>query len=120
MESILYQRIKGLCERNGISITKLESELGFGNSSIKKWERMSSPSVDKIIKVATYFDVSVDYLLGRTDIEGSISDVIGDEDVISFQRAKEKMPPKDQKKMMQMLRLGFEYAFSDENKEDDN
>ena len=27
----------------------------------------SSPSVDKIYKIADYFDVSVDYLLGRTD-----------------------------------------------------
>lgn len=114
MESVLYQRIRTLCERDGISISKLESELGFGNSSIKKWERISSPSVDKIIKIAGYFDVSVDYLLGRTDIEGSISEVIGDEDIISFQRARQKMTPKDRERMMQMLKLGFEYAFSDQ------
>lgn len=120
MESILYQRIKALCEKRGISISKLESELGFGNSSIKKWERVSSPSIDKIIKVASYFDVSVDYLLGRTDIEGSISEVIGDEDIISFQRARQKMTQKDKDRMMQMLKLGFEYAFSDQEEGDDN
>ncbi len=118
MESMLYQRIKALCERNEISIAKLESELGFGNASIKKWGRVSSPSVDKIIKVAGYFDVSVDYLLGRTDIEGSISEVIGDEDIISFQRARQKMTPKDRERMMQMLKLGFEYAFSDQEGDD--
>lgn len=118
MESVLYQRIKELCKRKGISITKLESELGFGNSSIKKWGRISSPSVDKIIKVASYFDVSVDYLLGRTDIEGSISEVIGDEDIISFQRAKQKMTPKDKERMMQMLKLGFEHAFSNQEETD--
>lgn len=120
MESVLYQRIKALCEKRGISISKLESELGFGNSSIKKWERVSSPSIDKIIKVASYFDVSVDYLLGRTDIEGSISEVIGDEDIISFQRARQKMTQKDKDRMMQMLKLGFEYAFSDQEEGDDN
>ena len=120
MESVLYQRIKTLCEKRGISISKLESELGFGNSSIKKWERVSSPSIDKIIKVASYFDVSVDYLLGRTDIEGSISEVIGDEDIISFQRARQKMAQKDKDRMMQMLKLGFEYAFSDQEEGDDN
>lgn len=120
MESVLYQRIKILCEKRGISISKLESELGFGNSSIKKWERVSSPSIDKIIKVASYFDVSVDYLLGRTDIEGSISEVIGDEDIISFQRARQKMTQKDKDRMMQMLKLGFEYAFSDQEEGDDN
>lgn len=120
MESVLYQRIKTLCEKRSISIAKLESELGFGNSSIKKWERVSSPSIDKIIKVASYFDVSVDYLLGRTDIEGSITEVIGDEDIISFQRARQKMTQKDKDRMMQMLKLGFEYAFSDQEKGDDN
>ncbi len=118
MESILYQRIKDLCSERGITITKLENDLEFGNSSIKKWERVSSPSVDKIIKVAGYFDVSVDYLLGRTDIKGSISEVLGDEDIISFQRARQKMTAKDRERMMQMLKVGFDYAFSDQ--EDNN
>lgn len=115
MESKLYLRIKELCSRKNITISKLESELGFGNSSIKKWEKSSSPSIDKILKVAKYFDVSIDYLLGRTDIEGSISEVIEDEDIISFQRAREKMTPLDRERMMQMLRLGFEYAFREDN-----
>ena len=104
MESVLYQRIKQLCSRKGITIAKLESDLGFGNSSIKKWEKSSSPSIDKIVKVATYFDVSIDYLMGRTDIESSMSEIIGDEDIISFQRARQKMTPKDREKMMQMLK----------------
>lgn len=115
MESVLYQRIKELCSRKNISIAKLESELGFGNASIKKWEKTSSPSIDKILKVAKYFDVSIDYLLGRTDIEGSISEIIGDKDIISFQRAREKMTPSDRERMMQMLRLGFDYAFREDN-----
>lgn len=116
MESVLYQRIKQLCNREGISISKLEMELGFGNSSIKKWEKNSSPSIDKISKVANRFGVSIDYLMGRTDIESSISDIFGDEEIISFQRARQKMTPKDRERMMQMLKLGFEYAFSEENK----
>lgn len=117
MESVLYQRIKELCSQKGITIARLESDLGFGNSSIKKWEKMCSPSVDKIIKVASYFNVSVDYLLGRTDIIGSASEIIGDEDIISFQRARQKMTQKDRDRMMQMLRLGFEYAFGEDNED---
>ena len=64
------------------------------------------------MKVASYFDVSVDYLLGKTDIEGSISEIIGDEDIITLQRARQRMSKKDREKMMQMVRLGFEYAFT--------
>ena len=114
MVSIVYERIKRLCTKKGITIAKLESDLGFGNASIKKWEKMSSPSIDKVVKVATYFDVSIDYLMGRSDIEISMSELVGDEDIISFQRARERMSPKDREKMMAMLKLGFEYAFSDE------
>lgn len=115
---VIYNRVKELCERNGINISKLESILGFGNGLIKRWQQGSSPTVDKVIKIASYFDVSTDYLTGRTDIEGSVSDVIGDEDIISFQRAREKMTPGDRDRMMKMLKLGFDYAFSEE-KEDE-
>ena len=114
MSTILYDRIKELCSKNGITISKLESELDFGVSSIKKWEYSSSPSVDKVLKIATYFNVSVDYLLGRTDIEGSISDILEDKDVISFQRARQKATPKDREKMMKILSVTFDYAFADE------
>lgn len=120
MDSILYERIKNLCAKHNITINKLESELGFGSSSVKKWERTSSPSVDKIMKVANYFDVSIDYLLGRSDIEGSISEIIGDEDIISFQRARQKMTSHEREKMMQMLKLGFEYAFQNEEDNKNN
>lgn len=116
MESVLYHRIKELCSQKGITISKLESDLEFSNGSIKKWENASSPSVEKILKIAIYFDVTVDYLLGRTDIISSISDLANDKDIISFQRAREKMTPKDRERMTQMLKLVFDYAFQ----EDDN
>lgn len=114
MESILYQRIKELCAERGISINKLESELGFGFSSIQKWKNTSSPSMDKILKIATYFNVSVDYLLGRTDVKSSITEILGDDDIITFQRAREKMTPQDREKSLQMIRLAFGYAFGDD------
>lgn len=111
--SIVYDRIKELCNRRGITISKLESDLGFGNSSIKKWERTSSPSVDKVIKVANYFDVSCDYLLGRSDIEGSAVDIIEDTEVVNLKRAIQKMTPEEKDKMMQMFKLMFNQAFTD-------
>jgi transcriptional regulator with XRE-family HTH domain len=119
MDNTLYGRIKSLCYRNGITISQLESQLGFGSSSIKKWEKTSSPSVDKIVKVANYFNVSLDYLMCITNVESSVSEILGDDDIISFQRARKKMTQKDRDKSMQMLKLGFEYAFADEEGDDD-
>lgn len=49
-----------------VSLNKLEKELGFGKSTVASWEN-KKPASDKLEKLADYFGVSVDYLLGRTD-----------------------------------------------------
>lgn len=73
------------------------------------------PGVDKIKVIARYFGVTVDYILGLTDIPTPADELIGDDDIISIQRARSKMVGGDRQKMMQMLRIGFEYAFKDDN-----
>lgn len=62
----LYEEIKMLSEQQKISIRKLEENLGYGNGTIRRWDRQT-PGVDKLEKVADYFNVSVDYLLGREE-----------------------------------------------------
>lgn len=62
MESILYTRIKELCESRGISMAKLSEDLGIAASLIRKWKTTTSPSVDRVKMIAEYFGVSVDYL----------------------------------------------------------
>lgn len=63
----LLKNIQHLCEEIGISVPKLEQALGFGKGSIYKWSK-SSPTIDKLEKVANYLKVSVDYLLDRGDV----------------------------------------------------
>lgn len=62
----LFSRIKALCDEYEVSPTKLGLELGFSKDTINSW-KTKSPSADKLQKVADYFNVSTDYLLGRTD-----------------------------------------------------
>ena len=61
-----YERIKLLAEKQKISIRKVEEDLGFGNGTLNRW-RKNTPGADKLSKVADYFGVTTDYLLGRTD-----------------------------------------------------
>ncbi|MBW5783797.1 helix-turn-helix domain-containing protein, partial [Listeria monocytogenes] len=61
-----FDRVKELCKKRGIAVSKLESDVGFGKNSIYSWKQ-NNPSSDKLQKVADYFNVSTDYLLGRTD-----------------------------------------------------
>lgn len=107
----LYDRIKYLCARNNITIAKLESELGFSSASIKKWERTSSPSVNKLAKVADYFHVSIDYLMCRTDI--SVNAEL--EEISTMRRGMMNMSETDRATSVNIVKAAFKYAFSDES-----
>ena len=61
-----FERVKALADRQKISIVELEEKLGFSRNSLYSWKK-NKPSVDKLNIVADYFNVTTDYLLGRTD-----------------------------------------------------
>ena len=115
MDSIIFSRIKELCAENNITLNKLEAEMGMSASSISKWKHSVSPTIDKIAKIASYFNVSIDYLVGVSDIKSTADTLAGNPDYISLQRARERMTDKDKTRMMGILRIGFDYAFSDED-----
>lgn len=58
----MLENIQILCKRQGIAVSQLERDLGFGRGSIYKWDK-NSPSIDKVQKVADYFKASVDLVL---------------------------------------------------------
>jgi len=62
----LLERVKLLCKQQGISLNKLEERLEFPRGYMYTWKK-KVPGVDRLQKVADYFQVSTDYLLGRTD-----------------------------------------------------
>ena len=62
----LVERIKTLCKEKKTTIAELERKSGISNGQIRKWDT-SIPGVDKLNAIADYFDVSTDFLLGRTD-----------------------------------------------------
>lgn len=62
----LLDRIKELCAQKGETLASLERKMDFGNGTLRRWGDIT-PSGDKLQKVADYFGVAVDYLLGRTE-----------------------------------------------------
>jgi len=66
VESELVTRIRALCKEKGISMRRLERDNQFGNGLVSKWSN-SSPSVVHLQRVAAYFDVTINYLLGEVD-----------------------------------------------------
>lgn len=62
----IVDKVKELASQKSMTLTELERKLDFSQSSIRKWDKQP-PGVKKLQKVADYFDVTTDYLLGRTD-----------------------------------------------------
>ncbi|HAQ40140.1 MAG TPA: hypothetical protein DCM73_04415 [Clostridiales bacterium] len=64
---IFYTQLKQLCEDKAIKLTPLVEELGMTTGNISRWKKGGYPSVEALLKFADYFNVSTDYLLGRTN-----------------------------------------------------
>lgn len=62
------QKLKELREENKLLQKQLAAELGVSQVTIARWETASrEPSFDDLIKIAKYFNVTTDYLLGLED-----------------------------------------------------
>lgn len=55
-----------LCSKNKVSPNAVCKELGFSNATATKWKNGSEPRDTTCNKIADYFGVSVDYLLGKS------------------------------------------------------
>lgn len=60
----LVEKIKKLADEHHTNFAEIERKVNISNGQIRRWDN-SSPKVENIKKVADYFNVSVDYLLGR-------------------------------------------------------
>lgn len=65
---IFAERLLELRKEKGVSQAKLATELQVSYAVVCYWETdRSEPTAPNLVKIANYFDVSVDYLLGRND-----------------------------------------------------
>ena len=79
------ERIKLLAKQRGITLKELASKVGIGENSLYRWDK-TSPQSDKLQKVADYFDVSTDYLLGRTEKKNIMSYPIKKRRILLFKQ----------------------------------
>lgn len=62
------ERLAFIIEKKGITKAELQRKTEIAESLIYYWlNGKYTPTVDSIIKLARYFDCSVDYLIGRTN-----------------------------------------------------
>lgn len=61
-------RLKELRIEKNLSQQDLSKILGFGRTTVNEWEvKGNEPNIDTLIKIANYFEVTLDYLVGLED-----------------------------------------------------
>lgn len=70
-----FERIKDLADKHRISLNDLEDKLGISRNSLYGIKK-ANPKSDRLQQIADYFNVSTDYLLGRTDNPAISSDLV--------------------------------------------
>lgn len=63
----IYGKIRLLCKEQDITLAQLERLLGYSRNTLYQLGNNSGNSTNKLIELADFFDVSIDYLLGRTE-----------------------------------------------------
>jgi transcriptional regulator with XRE-family HTH domain len=95
---MFYDVFSGLCEQRGIKPSKAAKECGINKSNVSNWKNNGYvPRGEALNKIANFFNVSVDYLLGNEQ--------------------KEKASSLNEKKPEDITFDDFSYALLDESKE---
>ncbi len=69
MEIIVAERIRELMEEHSLNQVKLAEKTGVGQNTISAWLLGKKlPNITSLWLLADYFDVSIDYLVGRKNI----------------------------------------------------
>lgn len=74
--SIFMERLQGLMDERNINDRELKEACQISQNSITNWRKGMKPQAAMVDKLAAYFDVSRDYLLGIDDIKKDILSIL--------------------------------------------
>lgn len=125
----VYNRIKDLANERQMTVAELERLLDLSKGSVGKWAK-SSPGGDKIKRIADYFNVTTDYLLGRESYEDMKlkqarwdfikEEGLESEEFYAIQRKAKTLNKEDQERLLQLMKLTFQELKNEEDDIDDD
>ena len=68
-----FEKVRELAKKHGLSLNQVEEKLGYSKNTLYSLKRQKVSS-ERLQEIADYFNVSTDYLLGRTDNPAIASD----------------------------------------------
>lgn len=97
--------IRDLRKQHRLSQTELAKAVHVSQATVTAWETgKAEPSSSALNTLASYFDVSADYLLGRKESENKTADLADKDTVFTYEGR--QIPPEDLEYMKRLLRGG--------------
>ena len=80
---MFFNRFKALCEQKNISVYRACTDIGLNRSAVAKWKNGGKPNGSTAARLAEYFGVTTDYLLGQSEEKAPAEKprVISDEEI---------------------------------------
>lgn len=66
-DNLFYKRLKLAVTKSGKSFNQVEKELGYSRNALSNYKKGIEPSGNRLIEVSQYFNVTPDYLMGKTN-----------------------------------------------------
>lgn len=84
-----------LCKEKGMSANGVAKDLSIASGTVSEWKKGRSPQNATLLRIANYFGVSIDYLLGKSETQSpaAISFTAEENAIISALRAQPEMKP---------------------------
>jgi len=81
---MFWDKLVELCKNHNLKPNQLGKEMNISSASFTKWKNGAIPNAETLMRIADFFNVSVDYLLGRSDhpVSVAVGDVQGSNNTI--------------------------------------
>lgn len=105
---MFWERFYHLCEVNNKKPTPVGKEIGVSSGIISTWKKEGyCPSGEMLIKIANYFECSIDYLVGRSNCVKIQKSEFSSEE-LSFIEKLRALPEDSQEEIIHMLDYKYE------------
>ena len=80
---MFFNRFRALCDQKNVSVYRACTDIGLNRSAVAKWKTGGKPNGSTAAKLAEYFGVTTDYLLGQSEEKtpGAAPRAVSDEEI---------------------------------------
>lgn len=105
---MFWERFYHLCEMNNKKPTPVGKEIGVSSGIISTWKKEGyCPSGEMLIKISNYFNCSIDYLVGKSNVMNIQKSELSSEELLFIERLR-SLPEDSQDEIIHMLNYKYE------------